>query len=127
MKDFKKRPSVKSILQMDIVQTKAQLLKIPLPLKRQEKQDMKTNEDARPSLGATNQTSLNKSLSQDKTPRVSEKAAAAQKKKPSINAERPKESPNKKVSIARSRNSSFFSSSNSQSSRENACMPCMRD
>lgn len=126
MKDFKKRPSVKSILQLDIVQTKAQLLKIHLPIKRQDKQDLKTNDDVRTSLGGTIQPTLNKSLSQDKTPRVSEKPAAP-KKKSSIVTEKGKESPTKKGPVARSRNSSFFSSSNSQSSRENAAlMPCMR-
>lgn len=37
MKDFKKRPTISSILQMEIVQSKAQLLKIQLPIKKKEK------------------------------------------------------------------------------------------
>ena len=36
MKDFKKRPSIQNILLMDIVQSKALLLKIKLPIKKQE-------------------------------------------------------------------------------------------
>ena len=37
MKDFKKRPSISTILQLEIVQSKAQLLRLQLPVKRKEK------------------------------------------------------------------------------------------
>mmetsp|Transcript_10681 Transcript_10681/g.16265 ORF Transcript_10681/g.16265 Transcript_10681/m.16265 type:complete len:83 (+) Transcript_10681:354-602(+) len=37
MKDFKKRPSIKSLLLHEVVQSKAFLLKLKLPVKKEEK------------------------------------------------------------------------------------------
>ena len=48
MKDYKKRPSIQNILMLEIVQTKAQLLKIRLPIKKKEKKVEKEKQGDEP-------------------------------------------------------------------------------
>lgn len=144
MKDYKKRPSIEAILLMEVVQAKAQLLKIPLPVKKKDKPE-KQGEEQRTSLAPQSrlsQSCLDKSIKEEKpAPKQLDRTSFGMKtKRPSIvskvneqdlkqrllqkkreigekysSPQKTQKEPQKGCASRQSRNSSNFSSSHSRS------------